>query len=299
MLFKQFRIGTNVLFSIDISQDGKYFAVCNNSGEVFIFSKKISKIKINRFDRNSLDSNVLNLNNSFLYSVYDYSKLILWEYECNSIVRFFDKNLGKIIDIDSKDNLIISSDQNGFVTSWDNRVKNYLNRLNTGFILESVKIIGNSTYLVSKGYSANLYLWDYRNFSHNKPILKIKTKNESRINSFCVSKNKPFIFYSDENVNIYKWSYKKEFYKIEKKNHFNKFNAIDKKYRLFLRNGYFDSYLGIFNRHKKAIIINSESGKIITEFNSNIANLENFVLHPRKRVLIGSGSHGSLVTFKF
>jgi len=299
MLFKQFRIGTNVLFSIDISQDGKYFAVCNNSGEVFIFSKKISKIKINRFDRNSLDSNVLNLNNSFLYSVYDYSKLILWECECNSIVRFFDKNLGKIIDIDSKDNLIISSDQNGFVTSWDNRVKNYLNRLNTGFILESVKIIGNSTYLVSKGYSANLYLWDYRNFSHNKPILKIKTKNESRINSFCVSKNKPFIFYSDENVNIYKWSYKKEFYKIEKKNHFNKFNAIDKKYRLFLRNGYFDSYLGIFNRHKKAIIINSESGKIITEFNSNIANLENFVLHPRKRVLIGSGSHGSLVTFKF
>jgi hypothetical protein len=299
MLFKQFRIGTNVLFSIDISQDGKYFAVCNNSGEVFIFSKKISKIKINRFDRNSLDTNVLNLNNSFLYSVYDYSKLILWECECNSIVRFFDKNLGKIIDIDSKDNLIISSDQNGFVTSWDNRVKNYLNRLNTGFILESVKIIGNSTYLVSKGYSANLYLWDYRNFSHNKPILKIKTKNESRINSFCVSKNKPFIFYSDENVNIYKWSYKKEFYKIEKKNHFNKFNAIDKKYRLFLRNGYFDSYLGIFNRHKKAIIINSESGKIITEFNSNIANLENFVLHPRKRVLIGSGSHGSLVTFKF
>ena len=284
MLFKQFRIGTNVLFSIDISQDGKYFAVCNNSGEVFIFSKKISKIKINRFDRNSLDTNVLNLNNSFLYSVYDYSKLILWECECNSIVRFFDKNLGKIIDIDSKDNLIISSDQNGFVTSWDNRVKNYLNRLNTGFILESVKIIGNSTYLVSKGYSANLYLWDYRNFSHNKPILKIKTKNESRINSFCVSKNKPFIFYSDENVNIYKWSYKKEFYKIEKKNHFNKFNAIDKKYRLFLRNGYFDSYLGIFNRHKKAIIINSESGKIITEFNSNIANLENFVLHPRKRV---------------
>jgi hypothetical protein len=299
MLFKQFRIGTNVLFSIDISQDGKYFAVCNNSGEFFIFSKKISKIKINRFDRNSLDTNVLNLNNSFLYSVYDYSKLILWECECNSIVRFFDKNLGKIIDIDSKDNLIISSDQNGFVTSWDNRVKNYLNRLNTGFILESVKIIGNSTYLVSKGYSANLYLWDYRNFSHNKPILKIKTKNESRINSFCVSKNKPFIFYSDENVNIYKWSYKKEFYKIEKKNHFNKFNAIDKKYRLFLRNGYFDSYLGIFNRHKKAIIINSESGKIITEFNSNIANLENFVLHPRKRVLIGSGSHGSLVTFKF
>ena len=299
MLFKQFRIGTNVLFSIDISQDGKYFAVCNNSGEVFIFSKKISKIKINRFDRNSLDTNVLNLNNSFLYSVYDYSKLILWECECNSIVRFFDKNLGKIIDIDSKDNLIISSDQNGFVTSWDNRVKNYLNRLNTGFILESVKIIGNSTYLVSKGYSANLYLWDYRNFSHNKPILKIKTKNESRINSFCVSKNKPFIFYSDENVNIYKWSYKKEFYKIEKKNHFNKFNAIDKKYRLFLRNGYFDSYLGIFNRHKKAIIINSESGKIITEFNSNIANLENFVLHPRKRVLIGSGSHGSLVSFKF
>jgi len=299
MLFKQFRIGTNVLFSIDISQDGKYFAVCNNSGEVFIFSKKISKIKINRFDRNSLDTNVLNLNNSFLYSVYDYSKLILWECECNSIVRFFDKNLGKIIDIDSKDNLIISSDQNGFVTSWDNRVKNYLNRLNTGFILESVKIIGNSTYLVSKGYSANLYLWDYRNFSHNKPILKIKTKNESRINSFCVSKNKPFIFYSDENVNIYKWSYKKEFSKIEKKNHFNKFNAIDKKYRLFLRNGYFDSYLGIFNRHKKAIIINSESGKIITEFNSNIANLENFVLHPRKRVLIGSGSHGSLVTFKF
>jgi len=299
MLFKQFRIGTNVLFSIDISQDGKYFAVCNNSGEVFIFSKKISKIKINRFDRNILNNNVLNLNNSFLYSVYDYSKLILWECECNSIVRFFDKNLGKIIDIDSKDNLIISSDQNGFVTSWDNRVKNYLNRLNTGFILESVKIIGNSTYLVSKGYSANLYLWDYRNFSHNKPILKIKTKNESRINSFCVSKNKPFIFYSDENVNIYKWSYKKEFYKIEKKNHFNKFNAIDKKYRLFLRNGYFDSYLGIFNRHKKAIIINSESGKIITEFNSNIANLENFVLHPRKRVLIGSGSHGSLVTFKF
>jgi len=299
MLFKKFRIGTDILFSIDISQDGKYFAVCNNSGEVFIFSKKISKIKINRFDRNSLDTNVLNLNNSFLYSVYDYSKLILWECECNSIVRFFDKNLGKIIDIDSKDNLIISSDQNGFVTSWDNRVKNYLNRLNTGFILESVKIIGNSTYLVSKGYSANLYLWDYRNFSHNKPILKIKTKNESRINSFCVSKNKPFIFYSDENVNIYKWSYKKEFYKIEKKNHFNKFNAIDKKYRLFLRNGYFDSYLGIFNRHKKAIIINSESGKIITEFNSNIANLENFVLHPRKRVLIGSGSHGSLVTFKF
>ena len=299
MLFKQFRIGTNVLFSKDISQDGKYFAVCNNSGEVFIFSKKISKIKINRFDRNSLDTNVLNLNNSFLYNVYDYSKLILWECECNSIVRFFDKNLGKIIDIDSKDNLIISSDQNGFVTSWDNRVKNYLNRLNTGFILESVKIIGNSTYLVSKGYSANLYLWDYRNFSHNKPILKIKTKNESRINSFCVSKNKPFIFYSDENVNIYKWSYKKEFSKIEKKNHFNKFNAIDKKYRLFLRNGYFDSYLGIFNRHKKAIIINSESGKIITEFNSNIANLENFVLHPRKRVLIGSGSHGSLVTFKF
>jgi len=299
MLFKKFRIVTDILFSIDISQDGKYFAVCNNSGEVFIFSKKISKIKIKRFDRNNLDANVLNFNNSFLYSIYDYSKLILWECECNSIIRFFDKKIGKIIDIDSKDNLIISSDQNGFVTSWDNRVKNYLDRLNTGFVLESVRIIGNSTYLVSKGYSTDLYLWDYRNFIQNKPIFKIKTKNESRINSFCVSRNKPFIFYSDENGNIYKWSYKKEFYKIEKKNHFNKFNAIDKKYRLFLRNGYFDSYLGIFNRHKKAIVLNSESGKIITGFNSNITTLENYVLHPRKRVLFGSGSHGSLVTFKF
>jgi hypothetical protein len=294
-MYKKIKIGDDKLTTTCFSSDGKYLAIGNITGEIFLFireNKKI-RIKINCFHKSRI--NVLLFEDSLLYSASCDKKINLWDYNHDKLVRMFHKNFGKIVDIDKKKNSILVSTNEGIVKFWDKRFKKSIDEVNTGSNLKSAKFLGGENFFATGGNSPFLYLWDLRKMEKKKPFLKIFVGNKVEINSFCVSKIDSLIFYLDIFGNLYKWCRKKGNLKV--KFNIGKKNRKDpKQISMFkLKNDCFDKYMSMFNDNGDTYIFYQSNGKIIKKIKNNLIITEDVTFNPNKKILCSGGEKGNVI----
>jgi len=292
-MYKKIKIGDDKLTTTCFSSNGKYLAIGNTIGEIFLFINENKKIKINNFHKSRI--NVLLFEDSLLYSASCDKKINLWDSNHDKLVRIFKENFGKIVDIDKKKNSILVSTDEGCVKFWDKRFKKSIDDVNTGFTSKSAKFLGDENFFATGGSSPFLYLWDFRKMEKKKPFLKIFVGNKVEINSFCVSKFDSLIFYIDIFGNLYKWCKKKRNLKINI--NIGKKNCKDtKKISKFkLKNDFFDKYVSMFNDNGDTYIFYQSNGKIIKRIKNHLIVTEDVTFNPNKKILCSGGEKGNII----
>mmetsp|Transcript_49403 Transcript_49403/g.117392 ORF Transcript_49403/g.117392 Transcript_49403/m.117392 type:complete len:171 (-) Transcript_49403:810-1322(-) len=167
-MYKKIKIGDDNITTTCFSSDGKYLAIGNTIGEIFLFIKENKKIRIKKNSFHKSRINVLLFENSLLYSASYDKKINVWDNEHDKLLRIFDENFGKIVDIDKKKNSLLVSTDEGCVKFWDIRFKKSIDEVNTGFNLKSAKFLCDGNFFAAGGSSSFLYLWDFRKIEKKK-----------------------------------------------------------------------------------------------------------------------------------